>query len=166
MNYIGNKGFSIYKTSLNETQEKKIKKDLVVKPFIPKGASQFVYNQDNLKFTIYRESLTRYYLPRYYGLEEFGDNHTLKIPEGTYCANMNFAGKLRDYQENICLKYINHIKSNSEKMKFSYNYTGGGCLEIDTGMGKTVMAIYIMSLIKRKTIIVVHKEFLVNQWIE
>ena len=55
MNYIGNKGFSIYKTSLNETQEKKIKKDLVVKPFIPKGASQFVYNQDNLKFTIYRE---------------------------------------------------------------------------------------------------------------
>ena len=26
MNYIGNKGFSIYKTSLNETQEKKNKK--------------------------------------------------------------------------------------------------------------------------------------------
>ena len=64
------------------------------------------------------------------------------------------------------LKYINHIKSNSEIMKISYNYTGGGCLEIDTGMGKTVMAIYIMSLIKRKTIIIVHKEFLVNQWIE
>ena len=26
MNYIGNKGFSIYKTSLNERQEKKNKK--------------------------------------------------------------------------------------------------------------------------------------------
>ena len=36
MNYIGNKGFSIYKTSLNETQEKKIKKDLVVKPLFQK----------------------------------------------------------------------------------------------------------------------------------
>ena len=36
MNYIGNKGYSIFKTSLNEILEKKIKKDLVVKPFIPK----------------------------------------------------------------------------------------------------------------------------------
>lgn len=167
MNYIGNKGYSIFKTSLNETLEKKIKKDLVVKPFIPKGASQFVYNQDNLKFTIYRESLTRYYLPRYYGIEEFGNEFTIKLPEGKMCEAMEFAGSLRDYQENICSKFINHIKQNAQNIDgLNYTYTGGGCLEIDTGMGKTVMAIYIMSLIKRKTLIVVHKEFLVNQWIE
>ena len=147
MNYIGNKGYSIFKTSLNEKLEKKIKKDLIVKPFIPKGASQFVYNQDNLKFTIYRESLTRYYLPRYYGIEEFGNEFNVKLPEGTICEAMEFAGTLRDYQENICTKFINHIKQNAENIdKLNYNYTGGGCLEIDTGMGKTVMATKFLTL--------------------
>ena len=116
MNYIGNKGYSIFKTSLNEKLEKKIKKDLIVKPFIPKGASLFVYNQDNLKFTIYRESLTRYYLPRYYGIEEFGNEYSVKLPEGTLCNTMEFAGSLRDYQENICSKFINHIKQNAENI--------------------------------------------------
>ena len=167
MNYIGNKGFSIFKTKLDEKLEKKIKSDLVVKPFVPKGASQFVYNQDNLKFTIYRESVTRYYLPRYYGIEEFDGAYNIKLSQGELCTNMEFSGSLRDYQEKICTKFLNHIRKNAENLNgVDYDYTGGGCLEIDTGMGKTVMAINIMSQIKRKTLIIVHKEFLVNQWIE
>ena len=43
---------------------------------------------------------------------------------------------------------------------------GGGLLEIDTGLGKTVIALNILTKLNVKTLIIVHKEFLMNQWIE
>jgi superfamily II DNA or RNA helicase len=42
----------------------------------------------------------------------------------------------------------------------------GGILEVPCGRGKTVMALKIISLLQKKTLILVHKEFLMNQWIE
>ena len=69
--------------------------------------------------------------------------------------NINFTGKLRDYQTNIVKKYVNYVGE-----------SGGGLLEVDTGLGKTVIALNIISKIKYKTLIIVHKEFLMTQWIE
>jgi superfamily II DNA or RNA helicase len=37
---------------------------------------------------------------------------------------------------------------------------------VPCGRGKTVMALNIVTLLKKKTLILVHKEFLMNQWIE
>ena len=42
----------------------------------------------------------------------------------------------------------------------------GGLLEIGCGQGKTIMALNIISKLKLKTLVIVHKEFLMNQWIE
>ena len=42
----------------------------------------------------------------------------------------------------------------------------GGLLEVGCGQGKTVMALYLISKLNIKTLIIVHKEFLMNQWIE
>jgi superfamily II DNA or RNA helicase len=39
-------------------------------------------------------------------------------------------------------------------------------LEVATGSGKTVMALNIISRVGKKTLIIVHKEFLANQWKE
>ena len=44
--------------------------------------------------------------------------------------------------------------------------SGGGLLDVDPGKGKTVMALYIISKLKKKTLVIVHKSFLLNQWIE
>merc|ERR1711934_1298259 len=44
--------------------------------------------------------------------------------------------------------------------------SGGGLICLHCGGGKTVIAINLISCLKKKTIVVVHKEFLVNQWIE
>jgi superfamily II DNA or RNA helicase len=41
---------------------------------------------------------------------------------------------------------------------------GSGILSLPTGYGKTTVALYIASQIKQKTLIVVHKEFLLTQW--
>ena len=37
---------------------------------------------------------------------------------------------------------------------------------MDPGKGKTVMALYIIAKLKKKTLVIVHKSFLLNQWIE
>jgi superfamily II DNA or RNA helicase len=41
-----------------------------------------------------------------------------------------------------------------------------GLLEIPCGRGKTVIALKIISTLAKKTLVIVHKEFLMNQWIE
>ena len=57
-NYIGNRGYTIYKNTIDVNEELKLKKELTVKPFVPKLMKQTVK-----PFPIYRESTSKYYLP-------------------------------------------------------------------------------------------------------
>ena len=77
------------------------------------------------------------------------------IPEGDNI-NVPFTGDLRDYQVNIVDTYMRAANKPGG---------GGGLLEIPCGRGKTVIALNIMSLLKKKTLIIVHKSFLMSQWI-
>ena len=146
--YLGKKGYTVFKKSLNDEDIKKIMKDLTVKPFIPKSISPVS------SFPIYRETTKKLYLPRFYGIRKFGNHKKVEIKNGDII-NTDFKGSLRDYQVNIVNKYVDYVKD-----------IGGGLLEIDTGLGKTVIGLNIISRLKVKTIIIVHKEFLLNQWVE
>ncbi len=146
--YLNNRGYVVHKNDINNSTKSKILNDLTVKPYIPKSI-----NNIN-PYPIYRESVNKYYLPRFYGINLFGNTYDIKITKGLDI-NINFKGLLRDYQETIVNKYINYIGE-----------IGGGLLEIDTGLGKTVIALNILYKIQKKTLIIVHKEFLMNQWIE
>lgn len=148
--YIGKLGYTLFKSDLSLEEVKKIQKDLFVKPFVPKSIQQ----QSCDPFPIYRESSSKYYLPRFYGIKEYGEPKSYKILENENIS-LKFKGKLRDYQYNIANKYINFV---SDK--------GGALLEMDTGLGKTVLALYILAQLNVKTLILVHKEFLLNQWVE
>ena len=150
-NYIGQMGYTIYKDEITNETAKYIENELNVKPFVPKAMGM----QKPTSFPVYRESASRYYLPKFFGISNFGDVNC-KLPKGEEI-NAKFNGTLRDYQTRIVSKYIDYVKKNGT------NY-GGGCLEIATGMGKTVMGIDIISKMRLKTIILVHKEFLMNQW--
>lgn len=148
LTYLGKKGYTIFKKDLNKEEENKIINDLIVKPFIPKSIIPAS------KFPIYRESSKKYYLPRFYGIEKFGNPKKIEIDRGDNI-KLNFKGNLRDYQINIVKKYVDNVGE-----------MGGGLLEIDTGLGKTVIALNILTKLNVKTLIIVHKEFLMNQWIE
>ena len=145
--YLGKKGYTIYKNQLDNKELKNIRKELNVRPFIPNSIIQVE------SYPIYRESHEKIYLPRYYGIENFGLPNEVRIHKGK-SINTNFTGNLFDYQENIVNKYLNHVKDR------------GGLLDVDPGKGKTVMALYILSKLKVKTLVIVHKTFLLNQWIE
>jgi len=122
-NYIGQMGYTIYKDEITNETAKYIENELNVKPFVPKAMGM----QKPTSFPVYRESASRYYLPKFFGISNFGDVNC-RLPKGEEI-NAKFNGTLRDYQTRIVSKYIDYVKKNGT------NY-GGGCLEIDTGMGK------------------------------
>lgn len=150
--YIGKRGFTISKERLTTNEQQKIRDELTVSPYVPGAPVQ------GDSFPVYRESPKRMFLPRYYGIANYGEPEDIKISEGDD-VNVPFAGDLRDYQQNITDKFVKHATSGGR-------FGGGGLLDIYTGAGKTVMALNIMSRLKKKTLIIVHKGFLVQQWEE
>ena len=147
--YLGMKGYSIKKENISVEEQQLIRKELMVKPFVPKSS----LSKPN-SFPVYRESKKKIYVPRFYGLNCYGEPDAIKLPEGKNI-DIKFNGDLRDFQKPIVETYLKHAKTK-----------GSGLLEIHTGAGKTVMGLNIISKLKKKTLIVVHKEFLLRQWLE
>ena len=147
--YIGYKGYTIYKENISVEEQQMLRKELNVKPYVPK--SSLIKPQP---FPVYRESKSKLYVPRFYGMEIYGEPDEMLIKEGKKI-NVKFKGELRPKQKPVVEKYMNHIKTK-----------GSGLLALHTGFGKTCLALNIISRIKLKTIIIVHKEFLLRQWIE
>lgn len=154
-NYLGKKGFAIFKNKISLKEQFFIRNELNVRAYIPKSPVQ------PQPFKIYRESETKLYVPRYFGEKHFGIPDDFKISRGDNIS-LKFNGSLRDYQENIVKKFIDHVNLN----KWDDQPTGGGLLDVEPGRGKTVMGLKIISELKKKTLVVVHKSFLLNQWIE
>jgi len=150
--YLGQKGYTILKNELTVEQQKQIRDELTIKPFT--SGMQSIGPQ--VSFPAYRESNNKMYVPHYYGIEKFGTPKDYKIPEGDNI-DLKFNGKLRDYQEPVVNIFLDHCKTSQ---------CGGGLLELYCAWGKTSASLYIISALKKKTIVIVHKEFLMNQWIE
>jgi superfamily II DNA or RNA helicase len=148
--YLGNKGYTIYKNTISVKEQQYMREELNVRPYIPKSPVQ------PPAFPIYRESQNKLYVPRFFGVETYGVPNQLKIAQGENIS-VPFSGSLRDYQENI----VNVYKKNVNDVD-----GGGGLLEVPCGRGKTVIALKLISELKKKTLVIVHKGFLVDQWLE
>lgn len=142
-----NRGYVIQKNKYPEGIINNIKKDLNVKPFI-RGCRSIKAET----FNVYLENETKLSLPKFYALEKLGKPDKIDENKGINI-NIDFKGLLRDYQEKIINIILPKIKD-----------TGGGILSIPPGKGKTVLGIYLAYLLKKKTLVIVHKTFLVNQW--
>ena len=162
--YIGKKGYTIPKTSLHTNDYEFLKKDLFMVPFTM-GPS--FGNSEDANFPVYRENAAKIYVPRFYGIKRYGLPDTSELSKGEDI-DIAFVKELRDYQTNVVniyLKYVNTPISMSSDT--DVNECGnGGILELPCGYGKTVLSLKIIAELKKKTLILVHKEFLMNQWIE
>jgi len=101
-------------------------------------------------FKVFRADKGKMCIPRYYGEEQFGQGKDLR-PEPSV-ANILFNGKLRDFQVQAHRAFL-ETKS-------------GGVLSVYCGGGKTTIALAIAATIRLRVLIIVHKEFLANQWRE
>jgi superfamily II DNA or RNA helicase len=154
--YLGQKGYSIYKECMDLKEQTAIKEELLVRPYLPKSPIQ------PPSFPIYRESPNKLYIPRHFGLETYGEPDEIRLLKGDDI-HIPFNGDLRDYQTNI----VNIFMKTATKINDNgVAYGGGGLLEVPCGRGKTVIACKIISELKKKTLVIVHKSFLADQWIE
>jgi superfamily II DNA or RNA helicase len=150
---LGSKGYTILKSELTISKQITIKQELTVRPFTLNNS-----NTEENEFFVYRENDKKLYVPHYYGVKKFGQPKLISLSEGDNInPDISFHGQLRDYQAPVVQKYINHV----ETAKF-----GGGLLELPCGWGKTSASLYIFSQLRKKTLVIVHQEFLMNQWIE
>lgn len=153
--YLGQKGYTILKTELLPSHQQFIKEQLLIKPCTPGAPIQI-----DKSYPVYRESEKKLYVPRYYGEHIFGPPKETKISEGTDIS-LEFQGSLRDQQVPVVEKYLETVLNENVD-----SCGGGGLLELPCGFGKTSISLYILCRLKKKTLVIVHKEFLMNQWIE
>jgi superfamily II DNA or RNA helicase len=144
------KGYSVRKSSLTAEQTERIQKELLVAPKLnTKFATAAMLAAASFK--LYRESPTRWYLPRRWGQDMLGPAEHSVVPEGVELrSDLVFQGKPYDYQENIMGAFM--------------NAGANGLICVPCGKGKTFMALGIAARIKRRFLVVVDKEFLMNQW--
>ena len=144
-------GYSITKKN-NDQLIKELKDELTVSPL-----NNFDYN-DTKKYNLFRENNDKLYMPRYFGLRKFGLPHRdLILNTGIDCERLIFKGTLRDEQLNVVTKYMEVVKDPLKR---------GGIINVGCGFGKTVLALYIACIIKKKTLFIVHKDFLGTQFVE
>ena len=141
-------GYAIKKTSLTPRTTQKLRKDLTVAPIV---APKFAMAAQT-PFAVYTESPSRFYVPRAWAAETFGAPQAEAVPEGAALSEVaaNFVGKPYDYQVSIIQTFIDK--------------GANGLICVPCGRGKTFMALAIAAKLKRRFLIVVDKEFLMNQW--
>lgn len=124
---------------------------LTVKPYIP---SVFVSPQFVTKYKVYTESTDHLYIPKHFGIGEFGmyTSSTRDVSQ-TDDIFWEFAGKIRDTQIEVVNSFLKPEPHD-------------GLICLQTGGGKTVCGLYIASQLKLPTIVLVHNTFLRDQWIE
>jgi superfamily II DNA or RNA helicase len=125
-----------------------IKKQLTVRPLTQ-------HDVPSPSFKVWRKTSDgRLLVPRYYGHEQFGQapKDSRRAPD--YC-NIQFVGRLTE-------KTRQHEAFAAGARAFES--IGGGVLSIPPGFGKTVCGLAFAAHLKVRTMIVVHKEFLANQW--
>jgi len=146
--YIKVNGYHIKKKYISESKLLETINELNVSP------KENIYTLDNpITYKIYTLTDNEIIVPRYYGVKKFGCPE--KIFYNPEKCSFSFKGQLRDYQSSIVTKCYDYILKN-----------GGGLISVPCGRGKTVMALQIASLLGYKTLVVVHKSFLIDQWIE
>ncbi len=145
-------GLVLYKKDLSLAELKTLKSQLAVKP------KSNNYNALAKPIILFKETNDKIYIPYYFGIEFFKSknvNYTLKDKTiNTTDSINNFIGNLRPEQEIILNTTLEHFQTDHR------------CLwNLRCGFGKSVLALKLVSILKKKTLIIVHKEFLMNQWL-
>ena len=140
-------GYSVLKSSLTKEQDAQIRKDLTVKPM---QMQRFAAAVDN-EFPVFLESASRLYLPRVWARDFLGPAQESVMTDGLPLPPaLSFVGKPYDYQEGIIKKFL--------------DADANGLICVPCGKGKTFMALAIAFRLGGRFMVVVDKEFLLDQW--
>lgn len=150
--YLSKHGYVLRKDTLERAEYTSLVQELRGRPLVDEKYNR--YNQDS-SFPLYTETKNKLYIPKMYGLEKFGfpESETENYIGCDWSNDIEFTGSLYDRQIGPCNVLIEQLKNGS-----------GGILSLGTGFGKSICALYVLSKLRKKTIIVVNKVTLMNQW--
>jgi superfamily II DNA or RNA helicase len=149
---LSRQGATIKISDLTEKEKKLVNRELFVAPV--------TLNDDfPKKFKVFKRSDTHVVVPKFWALDnlkhlqathEYGDVKPMNT-------SVKFTGSLR--------KELKQVEATDALLK-QLKTVGGGILSLDTGFGKTVCSIYTACQLGVKTMILVHKKFLEEQFEE
>uniref|UniRef100_A0A6C0K3W0 Helicase ATP-binding domain-containing protein n=1 Tax=viral metagenome TaxID=1070528 RepID=A0A6C0K3W0_9ZZZZ len=141
-------GYAVLKSELSKEIETKIRKELTVKPVTQQSRYD---SMADTEFPVFLESATRLYLPRVWAKDTLGPAASSVMSDGDLLPkSLTFIGKPYDYQEAIIKKFL--------------DADANGLICVPCGKGKTFMAVAIAFRLRRRFMVVVDKEFLLDQW--
>ncbi len=149
--YLTRKGY-VFDKEGNEALVDHLKEFLTVTPRVnpnmPNAANA-------ISFPVYQESLTRIYIPKAFGLKTFGEPSRDLIGHGVDAPGLKFKGSLREEQKAPAEAFLKAARDPTRR---------GGLLILPCAFGKTALSLYLASQIGKKTLVVCHKGFLIDQW--
>lgn len=149
--YLSKKGYVIRKEKYSSDELSKLKLELRARPLMD---DKYAKTGDS-SYSVYIETKNKLYIPKMFGINRYGfPEYVLENFEGKeWVLEHEFTGKLLERQQTPVDVLLDAC------------YTkGGGILSLQTGFGKTVCGLYILSKLKAKTLIIVNKIPLMNQW--
>jgi superfamily II DNA or RNA helicase len=149
---LSRQGATIKISDLSEKEKKLVNRELFVAPV--------TLNDDfPKKFRVFKRNDTHVVLPKFWALENLKHlpvTHGYGVVEPMN-TTVKFTGSLR--------KELKQTEATDALLK-QLRDMGGGILSLDTGFGKTVCSIFTACELKVKTMILVHKKFLEEQFEE
>ena len=139
---LSDSGYILVKKYFNFKDINRTKKDLTVAPYVNQN-----YSAKAIPFPIFMESKNKLYLPKHYGLENFGDPDVKKIKSKGINISLDFIGDLRDKQINPINAFLKTCSKGSYSSK-----SKGGIISLPCGYGKTVCALFLIHKLKKKTL--------------
>ena len=140
-----------------KTSDKKIVKAIIAKTMV----RPYVFNQIGAPpeaFPVHMKTDTTLTVPRFFMQRFFPrliENTPLRMLKQGDRIESTFKGKLRPEQEPII-----------DAMLKALYQEGAGIINAPCGTGKTAMADYLITVLKKKALIIVHNEYLADQHIE
>lgn len=151
--FLSKRGYAIVKEG-NEDLVDYLKTVLTVTPNVSPGAPGI---DKPVSYSVYKENSKKLYMPRAFGMDWFGAPTEDTMHDGEPAPGLVFKGQLRPEQEAPVTAFLEACNDPTRR---------GGIISMGCACGKTVMGLYIATKLKRKTLVICHKEFLLNQWKE
>lgn len=152
---LSNKGYSIRVSDLDSLSLARLKRQLTVQP---KTHPNYPAAQP---FPAFEEGDKWFRIPRFFGIEQIGNPRVNALAQGKEIENpvrLDFNGVLWPSQETPHNKLLEHLKREENG--------GSGLLCLHTAGGKTVITLSLVSHLRQRTCVLVHKSILLQQWKE
>lgn len=105
---------------------------------------------------------THIIVPRFYGIAHFGIPRKDNTSRGTPLQGVRFNGRLSEEQMHVATSVADRF---GVTLSSSSPFPRGGLVVLPCGWGKTVLALYVAAVLtKVKTVVLVHKQGLLEQW--